>query len=214
MDTIGILGAGNVGRALATRLHEAGHQVRVGVRDPDRPPPWLDGSAGGPRRTGLAEAASAGIVVNALPGAVSVAVLRTLRMPLAGAVLVDVANAVEPGPDGLAGALCYPDGSLAEEIQRALPETRVVKTLNTVGPAELMTAPTSLATPLSVFLSSDDRAAKAVTAGLLAELDWPAEWIVDLGALSTAWWPESFVLMVRPLVAALGPVPFGLAVAR
>ncbi|GIG92723.1 NADPH-dependent F420 reductase [Plantactinospora endophytica] len=214
METIGILGAGNVGRALATRLHEAGCRVLVGVRDPDRPPLWLDGPADGPRRTGLPEAASAAIVVNALPGAESVRVLRPLRPTLAGAVLVDVANAVELGPDGLAGALCYPGGSLAEEIQRTLPETSVVKTLNTVGPAELMTDPTSLAAPLSAFLSGDDGEAKALVAGLLGKLGWPAEWIVDLGALSTAWWPESFVLMVRPLVAALGPVPFGLAVAR
>ncbi|MGI5148224.1 NADPH-dependent F420 reductase [Plantactinospora sp. CA-294935] len=222
MGTIGILGSGNVGRALATRLHGTGHRVLVGVRDPGRELSWADGGpdgstdgrSDGPRRTGLAEAASAGIVVNALPGAVSVPVLRGLRPALAGAVLLDVANAVEQGPDGIATALRYPRSSLAVEIQRALPETRVVKTLNTVGPAELMADPTSLSAPLSAFLSGDDPAAKAVAVDLLGWLGWPAEWIVDLGALSTAWWPESFVLMVRPLVAALGPVPFGLAVAH
>ncbi|MEO3930360.1 NAD(P)-binding domain-containing protein [Micromonosporaceae bacterium B7E4] len=214
MGTIGILGSGNVGRALATRLHGTGHRVLVGVRDPGRELSWADGRSDGPRRTGLAEAASAGIVVNALPGAVSVQVLRGLRPALAGAVLLDVANAVEQGPDGIATALRYPGSSLAVEIQRALPESRVVKTLNTVGPAELMADPTSLSMPLSAFLSGDDPAAKAVAADLLGWLGWPAEWIVDLGPLSTAWWPESFVLMVRPLVAAFGPVPFGLAVAR
>jgi hypothetical protein len=36
----------------------------------------------------------------------------------------------------------------------------------------------------------------------------------DIGPLTNVWWPESFLLMVRPLVAALSPVPFALAIAR
>lgn len=214
MSTIGILGSGNVGRALTTGWRSSGHRILVGSRTPDRSVDWLDGSDPGIRLTGLAEAAAgADVVVNALPGAVAVEALRALHPALRGKILVDVANAVVSGPDGLATALCYPGGSLAGEIQRVLPGVRVVKTLNTVGPADLMARPTSLSVPLSVFLSGDDPAARRTTAALLGDLGWPADWVVDLGGLATAWWPESFLLMVRPLVAALGPVPFGLAVA-
>ncbi|WP_432824836.1 hypothetical protein [Dactylosporangium sp. CA-092794] len=70
------------------------------------------------------------------------------------------------------------------------------------------------AVPPSTFLCGDDPGAKRTVTGLLAGLGWAPEWIVGLGGVANAWWPESFVLMVRPLVAALGPVPFALAVAR
>jgi predicted dinucleotide-binding enzyme len=195
MSKIGILGAGNVARALAPALTAAGHDVIIGTRD-----------------SLAATAASAEITVNALPGAVSVQVLGAMRGELAGKVLVDVANAVEQGPDGFATRLRHPN--LALELQRALPDTRVVKALNTVGPAPLMADPGSLATPPSTFLCGDDAAARVVVAGLLADLGWPERSIIDLGGVVNAWWPESFVLMVRPLVAALGPVPFGQAIAH
>ncbi|MEV4756107.1 NAD(P)-binding domain-containing protein [Micromonospora sp. NPDC049559] len=215
MRTIGILGTGNVGRVLATGLAASGRTVAVGSRTPERPLAWVDAAPGRRiRLTDLPGAAAADVVVNALPGHVAVRSLGELRGALAGKVLVDVANAVEHGPDGFASALLYPGGSLAEAIQRELPDIRVVKTLNTMGPAELMAAPATASAPPSAFLSADDSRARAVARELLADLGWPAEWIVDLGGLATAWWPESFILMVRPLVAALGPVPFGLAIAR
>jgi 8-hydroxy-5-deazaflavin:NADPH oxidoreductase len=195
MSVIAILGAGNVARALAPALSAAGHDVIVGARD----------------RLGSA-AAAAEIAVNALPGAVSVEVLGGLRQALAGKVLVDVANAVEQGPDGFASRLLY--RNLAEELQRLLPDTRVVKALNTVGPAALMADPASLAVPPSTFLCGDDADAKKVVVGLLTDLGWPPRRILDLGGVENAWWPESFVLMVRPVAAALGPVPFALAIAH
>jgi predicted dinucleotide-binding enzyme len=90
----------------------------------------------------------------------------------------------------------------------------VVKTLNTIGPAEAMVTPGALAAPPSAFVSGDDEAARRVVAALLTDLGWHPEWIIDLGGLATARVTEAFVLLVRPLVQALGPVPFGLAVAR
>jgi hypothetical protein len=211
-STIAVLGTGNVGAVLAGALARAGHSVTAGSRDPARraagwnvPVPL----------TGLAEASEqSDVVVNATPGHESVDLLRPLAPQLAGAVLVDVANAVELGPDGFATSLLYPGSSLAEELQRMLPDTRVVKTLNTVGPAEAMVTPGALATPPSAFLSGDDDAARQVVAAVLGDLGWRSEWIIDLGCLATARVTEAFVLLVRPLVRALGPVPFGLAVAR
>ncbi len=209
---VAVLGTGNVGTTIATALARAGHAVTAGSRDPGR---RAAGWAAPVPLAGLAEAAErAEVVVNATPGRESVELLRPLAPQLAGTVLVDVANAVEQGADGFALSLRYPEASLAEELQRALPDTRVVKTLNTLGPAEVMVAPAALATPPSAFLSGDDEAAKRVVAALLGDLGWHPEWIIDLGGLPTARVTEAFVLLVRPLVQALGPVPFGLTVAR
>jgi 8-hydroxy-5-deazaflavin:NADPH oxidoreductase len=209
---IAVLGTGSVGTTLATALVRAGHAVTAGSRDPaTRAATW---TAPVPL-AGLAEAVvRADVVVNATPGRGSVDLLRPLAPLLAGSVLVDVANAVDHGSEGFALSLRYPGGSLAEELQRALPDSRVVKTLNTLGPAEAMAAPSGLGTPPAAFLSGDDDAAKRVVAALLGDLGWPAEWIIDLGGLATARVTEAFVLLVRPLVQALGPIPFGLAVAR
>ncbi|GGZ28045.1 NADP oxidoreductase [Streptomyces inusitatus] len=209
-QTIGIVGAGQVARALALPLSAAGHRVIVGARRPDAAGDWGPGV----RVTRPEEAAEAAdLVINALPGAVSAEVLGPLAPRLAGKVLIDVANAVVPDAHGFASALRYPGSSLAEELQRTLPGVRGVKTLNTVH-VSVMAVPSSLGVPPSAFLSGDDGDAKRAAEALLISLGWPPAWILDLGGVASARGPESFVLMVGGLVRALGPVPFGLAVAR
>jgi predicted dinucleotide-binding enzyme len=215
MTTIAILGAGNVARSLAPRLTGAGHHVVIGARDPQRLAYAEWASPGtGVRLAPLTVAAEEGeLVINALPGNVSLEVLTSLRAVVAGKVLVDLANANTSGPDGFAVAALYPDSSLAEEIQHALPETKVVKTLNTMY-VSVMADPGSLSTPPTAFLSGDDAAAKQSVTALLADLGWPTGWLIDLGDVASARWPETFVRAVRHLVGALGPVPFALAIAR
>ena len=200
-----IIGAGGVARALAGRLGKAGHEVVVGARR-------LDAVTGiDAEVTDLRTAAAAApLVVNALPGSMAVDVLVPLRAELAGLVLVDVANAVDIGPDGFATRLRCPGTSLAAELQRALPDARVVKALNTLGPPQLMVEPFDTA---STFLCGDDEDAKAGVREWLGVLGWRPDQVIDLGGVDLAWWPESFVLMVRPLVERLGYVPFALALA-
>ncbi|MEU5401516.1 NAD(P)-binding domain-containing protein [Streptomyces sp. NPDC005963] len=211
MTTIAVLGSGAVAQTLTGGLQHIGHRLLVGARDPQR---VRFEECRDLRATGLREAAgSAEVVVNTLPGIVSVEVLTALGAELAGKVLIDVANAVESDARGFASAVRYPGGSLAEEIQRALPEARVVKTLNTVH-VSLMSRPAQASIPPSAFLSGDDAEAKRIAAELLGDLGWPPEWIIDLGGVKTARGPESFVLMIGDLVRALGPVPFGMAIAR
>ncbi|MGW4465215.1 NADPH-dependent F420 reductase [Micromonospora sp. NPDC004704] len=210
MTRIAILGSGNVARALAGPLAAHGHPVVVGSRTPE----GLNWGGDGVAVASPADAvAGAEIVVNALPGAVSVRALADLRGSLAGRILVDVANGVRIGDDGFATALLHPGSSLAEQIQAALPATFVVKALNTMH-VSLMADPGRLPTPPTVFVSGDRAEARQATGRFLAALGWRHEWVVDLGGLVTARWTETFPLAVRPLVAALGPVPFGLAIAR
>lgn len=190
MSAIAILGSGRVGGSLAAKLTEAGHAVVFGSGD----------------------LAAAEIVINALPGEVCLDVLKPLAEQLSGKILIDLANATRRGTDGLPATLLHPGGSLGAEIQRALPRTRVVKTLNTML-YTVMTNPTSLSSPVTAFLSGDDTAAKRVVAELLGDLGWPSDWILDLGGIDTAQAPEAFVLLVPRVFAARGGVvPFGLSI--
>lgn len=102
--------------------------------------------------------------------------------------------------------------SLAEQIQRAFPAVRVVKTFNTVG-AALMADPASLAAAgHTMFLSGDDAGAKAQARELLAAYGWRD--VIDLGELTTARATEMLQPLYLTLVRALGHEHFNLSIIR
>ncbi|WP_410598208.1 NADPH-dependent F420 reductase [Amycolatopsis sp. lyj-90] len=195
---IAVLGKGRVGGTLAAALVKAGHEVSAADSTP--------GAA--------AEAAQkAQIVINATPGADSLERLAALREQLRGKILVDVSNATTEGPDGLPAGLLYPGSSLAEHLQDALPDTSVVKSLNTML-YSVMTAPASLTQPPTAFLSGQDPQAKQTVKRLLTDLGWRPEWITDLGGIETARATEAAVLFVPHVIRADGFAPFALSIAR
>ncbi|WP_370941963.1 NADPH-dependent F420 reductase [Amycolatopsis sp. cg5] len=208
MSTIGILGAGRVGTNLAAKLAAAGHHVTLGTR---RPSPATD------PRIAIADqrtaARTADIVINATPGDSSLARLTGLRAELAGKILVDVSNATRDDDDGLPGDLCYPSSSLAEKLQSELPDTQVVKTLNTMV-FTVMTAPEILSSPPTAYLSGDDEGAKKAVTGLLGDLGWQPAWIEDLGGIGTARATEAMILLVPHILRRHGFKPFAISLAR
>nr|BEK70643.1 NADPH-dependent F420 reductase [Kitasatospora purpeofusca] len=198
MTTIAVLGNGRVGGNLATALTRAGHRVTAVDRSP--------GEA-------TAAARAAEVVVNATPGAGSLERLSALRAELDGKILVDVSNATTDGPDGLPADLLHPGSSLAEQLQEALPGTRVVKTLNTML-FPVMTAPAMLTQAPTAFLSGDDPQAKQTVRELLTDLGWRTEWITDLGGIRTARATEAAVLFVPHVIRSEGFTPFAISIAR
>ncbi|MFD8375850.1 NADPH-dependent F420 reductase [Streptomyces sp. NPDC059688] len=198
MTTIAVLGNGRVGGNLAAALIRAGHEVTVADREP--------GAAADAART-------ARIVINATPGAGSLERLAALRDELHGRILVDVSNATTDGPDGLPADLIHPGSSLAEKLQEALPETHVVKTLNTML-FPVMTAPATLTQPPTVFLSGEFPPAKEAVRELLTDLGWRKEWITDLGGIRTARATEAAILFVPHVIRASGFTPFAISIAR
>ncbi|MEU5389655.1 NADPH-dependent F420 reductase [Streptomyces tibetensis] len=198
MTMIAVLGNGRVGGSLTLALSRAGHEVTVADRSP--------GSAADAART-------AQIVINATPGAGSLERLIALREELRGKILVDVSNATVDGPDGLPAELLYPGSSLAERLQEALPDTRVVKTLNTML-YTVMTAPAALTQTPTAFLSGKDPEAKQVVRGLLTDLDWQQEWITDLGGIETARAAEAAILFVPHVIRSSGFAPFAISITR
>ncbi|MFF9428673.1 NADPH-dependent F420 reductase [Streptomyces sp. NPDC014746] len=198
MITIAVLGNGRVGGNLATALTRAGHEVTVADSTP--------GAAADAAR-------GARIVINATPGAGSLERLAALRDELRGTVLVDVSNATTDGPDGLPSDLLYPGSSLAEQLQEALAETHVVKTLNTML-FPVMTAPALLGQTPTVFLSGEDAQAKSTVRALLGDLGWRDEWITDLGGIRTARATEAAILFVPHVIRSGGFAPFAVSITR
>lgn len=142
MQTIAIIGSGNVGAALAGRLNSAGYQVVFGGREP-----------------GVTAAATrdAAIVLVAVPAAAAVEALRAAG-DLSGKVIVDCTNPLrwENGPVWAPPA----EGSMSHALVAALPGARVVKGFNHFG-AEVQANPQTRVGPADAFFASDDADAKA-----------------------------------------------------
>ncbi|MGW3009882.1 NADPH-dependent F420 reductase [Streptomyces sp. NPDC001219] len=215
MTSIGILGTGRVGANLASKLSQAGHHVILGHRSPTEETTAAAQDTG--PRVSFADqrttARTADIVINATPGDSALDRLTSLRTELAGKILIDVSNATRDAGDGLPGDLCYPGSSLAEQLQAALPDTHVVKTLNTML-FMVMTAPETLATPPTAYLSGDDQNAKKTVTGLLGDLGWQPAWIEDLGGITTARATEAMILVVPHILRRHGFKPFAVSLAR
>src|SRR5919199_1962970 len=152
----GILGTGVVGKTLAARLADLGHEVMVGTRDPQETlsrtepdqygnPPFGTWQLEHPEvelGTFGETAAHGEMVVNATAGVVS---LEALDMAgeenLSGKVLIDISNPLDFS-QGMPPTLSVSNtDSLGEQIQRRFVEAKVVKTLHTMN-AYLMVDPT------------------------------------------------------------------------
>jgi 8-hydroxy-5-deazaflavin:NADPH oxidoreductase len=210
---IAILGTGGVAQTIAPKLAGAGHRVVLGSRDPRTTPAWVAQSPDTIEvRSHDSAASSAQLVINAVPGAVALDVLGGIAASsLDGKVVMDLTNAVVPADGGF--ALVYPESSLGEELQRALPAARVVKAMNTMSTA-VIADPTGLSPQSSVFVSGDAADAKEAVTGVLRDLGWPQESIIDLGGIASARGPEHVFLLLAGLFGALGTPRLGLAVVR
>ena len=221
-----VLGTGSVGRTIASRLDELGHAVTIGTRDPAstlaRTEPdqmgnaafatWATAYPGISLATFAEAAASAEVVVNATSGDASLAVLGLAGADaLAGKVLLDIANPLDFSA-GMPPTLFVKDSdSLGEQIQRAFPDARVVKALNTLT-AELMVRPAGLPESSSVFVSGDDAEAKAAVTALLTEFGH--EDVIDLGDITTARGTEMLLPVWLRLMGALGTPMFNFRIVR
>jgi predicted dinucleotide-binding enzyme len=223
---IAVLGTGMVGQAIAGRLHQLGHSVVVGTRDPQatqaRTEPdqmgnpsfsaWHGSHPGVGLATFAEAAAGAELVINASSGAATLDVLRLAGAEnLAGKVLLDIANPLDFSV-GFPPTLFVKDtDSLAEQVQRAFPEAKVVKTLNTLT-ASLMVEPKSLGESTTVFVSGDDAVAKATVVSLLESFGHDD--VIDLGGLETARGTEMLLPVWLRLMGALGTGSFNFKVVR
>jgi hypothetical protein len=214
---IGVLGTGVVGRALATKLAELGHEVRMGSREAanETAREWAASAGAGASSGTFADAAEFGeLVFNCTAGAVSLQALEQAGDDaLRGKVLVDVANPLDFSSGMPPTLTVCNDDSLGEQIQRRFPDSRVVKTLNTVNHL-VMVDPGRVPGEHEVFVCGEDAAAKAEVAELLESLGWPRERVVDLGGIDASRAVEMYLPLWVRLFQAFGTADLNIHVAR
>jgi predicted dinucleotide-binding enzyme len=212
---IGVLGTGAVGRRIATKLVELGHEVTMGSRSAESKAllEWVQEAGGDARGGTFADAAvAAELVFNCTSGEASLEALAAAGAEsLAGKVLVDVANPLDFS-QGMPPTLSVcNDDSLGERIQAAFPEAMVVKALNTMN-NQVMTEPGRLPGAHNVFVCGEDAGAKAAVGELLQEFGWAPEQIIDLGGIAAARGTEMYLPLWLCLMGSLGTADFNIQV--
>ena len=207
---IAVIGTGVVGRTLGGAFVRLGHEVVVGTRDPEATAgraEWVESDL---RLVPLAEAgAGADLVVNATTGTASLEALAGVDLDVT--VLLDVSNPLD-FTQGFPPRLTVKDtDSLAEQLQRAHPEARVVKALNTVT-ASVMVDPGALPEASTMFMAGDDPLARETVRQLLADLGWAD--IVEFPTLDAARGMEMWLPLWVRLMGALGTAEFNVRLVR
>ena len=182
---IGILGSGDVAKALAGGFLKSGHEVMLGTRTTGKLADWAQKN---PRaRTGsFADAAQFGdMAVLAIKGtAASEAVRATGPTNLAGKIVMDVTNPIADAPpvNGVIKFFTTLDEALMERLQKEFPEVRFVKAFNSVGNA-FMVNPQFKGGKPTMFICGNDDAAKKTVAGIVEQFGWE---VSDMGSAEAA----------------------------
>jgi predicted dinucleotide-binding enzyme len=175
---LGIIGAGNVGNALAVGWIRAGHSIAFGVRDPRREP----AGPGGVTYASVTEVArGADVVVLATPWQAVPEALGAAG-DLSGKLLIDCTNPLRTGPDGLELDVGH-TSSGAERVASLARGASVFKTLNQTGFANMQHAHDFKPTAAIMYVAGDDAARKPVVLSLVSELGFQA---IDAGPLRIA----------------------------
>jgi predicted dinucleotide-binding enzyme len=214
---IGILGTGMVGATIGTKLVQLGHTVKMGSRtaNNEKAAEWVKSAGANASQGTFSDAAAFGeLLFNCTSGMGSLEALKQAGAAnLKGKILIDVANPLDFSkgmPPSL--GVCNTD-SLGEQIQKAFPEAKVVKTLSTTN-ATVMVNPASVAGgDHTMFLSGNDSEAKAKVKDLLKNgFGWKD--IVDLGDISAARGQEMILPLWLRLWGSLKTPAFNFRIAR
>jgi 8-hydroxy-5-deazaflavin:NADPH oxidoreductase len=176
---IAIIGAGNVGRALATSFVRAGHSVAIASRDPEDAGSVAAATGAGVASSNAEAVAGASIVVLATPFTSASEIAAEIRDAVRGATVVDATNRMSFGADGPA---IDTTTSNAEELAALLPDAYVVKAFNTLF-ASHQSDPIADGVQLDGYVAGDDAAAKALVLELVASIGLEP---VDVGPLARA----------------------------
>lgn len=188
---IAVLGTGAVGTTIASKLIELGHSVMIGSRSNtnEKAIEFVNKFDANASNGTFEEAAIFGeIIFNCIKGEFAIEALTAAKEGIKNKILIDVSiptNTKKGAPLSLIPELCNTT-SLGEEIQKAFPDTKVVKTLNTMW-STLMMIPSMLKEgDHTNFICGNDEEAKNKVKSLLQEIGWKEEATMDLGDITAA----------------------------
>lgn len=199
-----IIGAGNMGRGIGTRVAAGGHSVTFVDANPEVAQKTAEAVKSAAKNGAKVSTASlddvqlGDVVVLAVWYGTNIEIAKQLGNKLAGKVVVDIANPLNSTYDGLSTA---PDSSSAEDLAKAVASgVKVVKAFNTTYAGTLLAGEVD-GQPLDVFIAGDDEAAKAKVTKLVTDGGLRP---VDTGPLSRARQIEAMQLLHIVLQGTLG----------
>ena len=182
---IGIIGSGDVAKALAAGFLKHGHDVKLGTRAPDKLADWTKKNP----KAGVASVSDTAkfgdVVVLAVKGTAAKDAVRTASAGnLAGKVVIDACNPIadEPPVNGVLKFFTNHDESLMEQLQREAKDARFVKAFNSVGNTCMVNPQLKGGKP-TMFICGNDDAAKKVVSQILDQFGWE---IADMGMIEAA----------------------------
>ena len=171
---IAIIGKGNVGTALGNGLRRSGHEVRYGHRDPTEP---------------VGDAAKwAEAILIAVPFGSVKDTVRELGHLAEGKTVIDATNPLTPEMELAIGYTT----SAAEELQKMLPKSHVIKAFNTVF-AQNQSSGRVGSEQLTAFIAGDNADAKKTVMRLAQDIGFAP---VDTGGLKSARYLEPMAAMI------------------
>jgi len=191
---IGILGTGDVGRALGTGFVKHGHAVKLGAREAgnEKAEAWRQATGSNASSGTFAETVAFGeiIVVSTAWSGTENALRLAGHESFAGKTVIDTTNPLDFSTGGPQLAVSG-STSAGEEIQKWLPGARVVKAFNIVGNAH-MVDPQFPGGPPDMFIAGNDAGAKETVTGILADFGWN---VIDLGGIESARYLEALAMI-------------------
>jgi 8-hydroxy-5-deazaflavin:NADPH oxidoreductase len=182
---VGILGSGDVAKALAGGFLKHGHQVMLGTRDAAKLKDFVAKHAGA-QAGGFVDAAKFGdVVVLAVKGSVALDVLKAAGAAnLSGKPVIDATNPIAEAPpaNGVLKFFTDINQSLMERLQSAFADAHFVKAFNSVGNARMVNPQYQAGKP-TMFICGNDDKAKAAVAGICDQFGWDT---ADMGKAEAA----------------------------
>ncbi len=200
---VGILGSGDVAKALGTAFVTLGHEVKLGSRTAGNPKAveWAKGTKGKGSAGTFADSSGFGeVLVLATLGVATADAIRLAGVShFDGKVVIDATNPLAFSAQGAPSLAIGLTTSAGEENQKAVPKARVVKAFNIVGNPHMF-RPTFPNGPPDMYICGNDAAAKKQVEKLLHDFGWPS--VIDIGGIEGSRELESLcVLWVKSAVS-------------
>ncbi len=191
---LGIIGSGTVGQQLGLGFIRLGNDVKIGTRDTAKLNDWIKQAGTKSSAGSFEDAAKFGelvILATNWEGTFN-AVNLAGKENLSGKIIIDVTNPLDFSQGPPPKIAVSPGNSGGEQIQKMLPDSKVVKAFNTVS-AYIMISPKRESGEPDMFIAGNDEHAKKVVTTLAENLGWNS--VIDMGDISQSYWLEALAMV-------------------